>query len=98
MKNQRRWTFGGVYPRGWSERHPDDRWRVRTEVLLEGEPVVEVTVRFLHVVRVDGDWDEAVERELSAPARVALAAGEDRQERPEAAVTRSWEALEGAVE
>src|SRR4051794_41961918 len=51
MKNQRRWTFGGVYPRAHSERHPDDRWQMRTEVLLEGAPEVEVTVRFLHVVR-----------------------------------------------
>ena len=24
MKNQRRWTFGGVYPPAWSALHPDD--------------------------------------------------------------------------
>jgi hypothetical protein len=50
LKNQRRWTFGGVYPRAHSERHPDDRWRLRTECLLEGSGEVDVTVRFLHVV------------------------------------------------
>jgi hypothetical protein len=51
MKNQRRWTFGGVYPRAHSERHPDDRWTMRTECLLEGADArVGVSVRFLHVV------------------------------------------------
>ena len=51
-KNQRRWTFGGVYPRGHSERHPDDAWTMRTECLLEGGPDARFTVavRFLHVV------------------------------------------------
>jgi hypothetical protein len=49
-KNQRRWTFGGVYPRGHSERHPDDAWTMRTECLLEGGANFSVTVRFLHVV------------------------------------------------
>lgn len=35
-KNQRRWTFGGVHPRAWSDpAHPDDAWRIRTECLLE---------------------------------------------------------------
>jgi hypothetical protein len=56
LKNQRRFTFGGVYPRGHSEAgHPDDRWQMRTECLLEGGEAtrVEVRVRFLHVVRRD---------------------------------------------
>jgi hypothetical protein len=52
LKNRKRWTFGGVYPRAWSERHPDDPWRLRAEVLVEGEDArVDVRVRFLHVVR-----------------------------------------------
>ena len=53
LKNTRRWTFGGVYPRAHSEEHPDDRWTMRTECLMEGRPeaTVEVRVRFLHVVR-----------------------------------------------
>jgi hypothetical protein len=75
LKNRKRWTFGGVYPRAWSERHPDDPWRLRAEVLVEGEDArVDVRVRFLHVVRrqaCDGDGrpvDELVaggERHLS---------------------------------
>jgi hypothetical protein len=54
LKNQQRWTFGGVHPRAHSLEHPDDRWIMRTECLLEGEgATVEVSVRFLHVVRRD---------------------------------------------
>jgi hypothetical protein len=52
LKNQRRWTFGGVFPPGHSERHPDDRCAVRTEVLARSGTGlrVDVTLRFLHVV------------------------------------------------
>lgn len=51
MKNAQRWTFGGVYPRDWNERHADDRWQMQTQVLVHGDAPVDVTVRFLHVVR-----------------------------------------------
>jgi hypothetical protein len=54
LKNQRRWTFGGVHPRAWSEAgHPDDAWRMVTRCLVRGGPDarVEVRVRFLQVVR-----------------------------------------------
>ena len=54
LKNQRRFTFGGVYPPAHSERHPDDRGAITTSVLLEsaGETAsVQVTVRFLQIVR-----------------------------------------------
>jgi len=52
LKNRRRWTFGGVFPPAWSERHPDDPCRLRAEVLVEGEDArVDVRLRFLHVVR-----------------------------------------------
>jgi hypothetical protein len=68
LKNQRRWTFGGVYPRAHSAAHPDDPWTMRTECLLEGGPdaTVEVRVRFLHVVtrrvgRAAGDGLELVD-------------------------------------
>lgn len=51
-KNQQRWTFGGVYPRAYSEaRGEDDPWLMQTQCLIAGEaPAVEVKVRFLHVV------------------------------------------------
>jgi hypothetical protein len=55
LKNQRRWTFGGVHPPAHSREHPDDRSLMRTECLLMGgDPAdVDVGVRFLHVVRRD---------------------------------------------
>jgi hypothetical protein len=52
LKNQRRFTFGGVYPPAHAYAHPDDPSSMRTEVLLRAGAgaTVEVTVRFLHVV------------------------------------------------
>ena len=52
-KNQQRWTFGGVYPRAYSEaRGEDDPWIMQTQCLVLGdeETAIEVKVRFLHVV------------------------------------------------
>jgi hypothetical protein len=52
-KNQQRWTFGGVYPRAYSEaRGEDDPWIMQTQCLVSGdeESAIEVRVRFLHVV------------------------------------------------
>jgi hypothetical protein len=53
LKNRQRWTFGGVYPPEWSAGHPDDPSLMQTQCLLEHdvEARVEVSVRFLHVVR-----------------------------------------------
>jgi hypothetical protein len=92
LKNQRRFTFGGVYPPAHSRAHPDDLAGVQAEVLLVagGEGVVQIAVRFLHIVARsvarlrEGElqpvdelvigpdrylaWDEAVEREVQAPA------------------------------
>ena len=52
LKNQRRWTFGGVYPRAHSEGREDDPWAMQTQCLLDADDRarIEVTVRFLHVV------------------------------------------------
>jgi hypothetical protein len=57
LKNQQRWTFGGVYPRAYSEASSgDDPWLMQTQCLVvddagvPGEAAVEVKVRFLHVV------------------------------------------------
>ena len=79
-KNAQRWTFGGVYPPRRSAEHPDDRDEIRCECLLEGDGDVDVTVRFLQIVRRDPVQDgqrvrQAVERkELCAQcAKVRLA-------------------------
>jgi len=52
MKNQRRWTFGGVYPEAHSRAHPDDPSLMQAQCLVEGGPAtgLDVQVRFLHVV------------------------------------------------
>jgi len=54
LKNQQRWTFGGVYPRHYSEESGgDDPWSMQTQCLVVGaasEATIEVKVRFLHVV------------------------------------------------
>jgi hypothetical protein len=51
VKNQRRWTFGGIYPEAHSTAHPDDAAVMQTECLVEGaRPRLELRVRFLHVV------------------------------------------------
>lgn len=48
LKNQQRFTFGGVYPPAWEERS-----YMQVQALLEGDEdaEVDVRVRFLHVVR-----------------------------------------------
>ncbi|GAC1318648.1 MAG: hypothetical protein NVSMB25_08340 [Thermoleophilaceae bacterium] len=51
IKNAQRWTFGGVYPRDHSQGRVDDPWQMQTQILVLGEPDVEISVRFLHVVR-----------------------------------------------
>jgi hypothetical protein len=68
-KNQQRWTFGGVYPRAYSEsRGEDDPWLMQTQCLVLGdtESVIDVGVRFLHVTernvgRMSGETLEFVE-------------------------------------
>jgi len=53
IKNQQRWTLGGVYPRAHSKAGGGtDAWFMQTECIVLGEdPIVEVTVRFLQVVQ-----------------------------------------------
>jgi len=53
LKNQRRWTFGGVYPERHTDKHPDDACAMQTQCLVAGgaECALDVRVRFLHVVK-----------------------------------------------
>jgi hypothetical protein len=104
LKNQKRWTFGGVYPPMHAARHPDDRCLVRAQCLLEGGGDVDVTARFLQVVerRASGrapyvDWDEAVEREAT-PGPIAIPAGEQVERHEEGMVVRRWHAIEGSLD
>ena len=52
LKNQRRWTFGGVHPAAHSALHPDDSAVMQTQCLVEApaDARLDVRVRFLHVV------------------------------------------------
>jgi hypothetical protein len=94
FKNQRRWTFGGVYPPAHTAAHPDDPCLMRAQVRCDDPAAVDVKVRFLHVVAREADaeyeaWDEATERQVG-PGGFAIAAGRDG--------TRSWRALAGRVD
>jgi hypothetical protein len=112
-KNRQRWTFGGVHPEGWSHEHPDDRATLRTQCLVEGSPDVEVTVRFLQIVRrqpvdaagrpvdeLDGQlaWDEAREREVRGPAAIDIPPGRDVEPVTGGTLVRGWEPLAGRVD
>jgi hydrogenase maturation protease len=66
LKNQRRWTFGGVFPPGHAAHHPDDRCRVQAQVLAVGDGAVDVRARFLHVVRRQAERDGVAVAELAA--------------------------------
>jgi hypothetical protein len=96
LKNQRRWTFGGVFPPAWSARHPDDPSEMQTQCLLEGSDV-SVEVRFLHVVArqvrdaagapvdaltVDGERHVSWEEatERTATGAIRIPAGEEHED------------------
>ncbi len=75
LKNRQRWTFGGVYPRAYSEaQRGTDPCEMQTECLLEGtvQTRVEVRVGFLHLVERRPaelaiplrDWPASAEPEL----------------------------------
>jgi hypothetical protein len=54
VKNQRRWNFGVLCPRSYSELQQDsDRWMMQTECLVKASPSARlvVKVRFLQIVR-----------------------------------------------
>lgn len=66
VKNQRRWTFGGVYPRTFSEASSgNDPHTMQTQVLVvgDGQARLDVKTRFLQVVEretYEGDGESFV--------------------------------------
>ncbi|HEX4754199.1 MAG TPA: hypothetical protein VH661_00415 [Candidatus Dormibacteraeota bacterium] len=92
VKNQVRWTFGGVYPREYSDAVGGaEPWVATTECLLRGgdDARVEVTVRFLHVVT-------RTAARLDAPCAEPPADGTSRLDHVDAfeidgRVHRTWE-------
>jgi hypothetical protein len=72
LKNQRRWTFGGLYPR--ESCRAGEPWSQQTECLVQGADArLTVRVRFLHLMpgaaAPDAAWPEAIEREVAAPVQ-----------------------------
>ena len=61
VKNHQRWTFGGLFPRSYSEASGgSDAWSVQTECLVQGgeHTTVQVKARFLHLLaRLVGELD-----------------------------------------
>ena len=53
VKNQQRWTFGGVYPSNHAAQDGDCPSSMQTECLVEGDSETEIQahVRFLHLAR-----------------------------------------------
>jgi hypothetical protein len=53
VKNRQRWTFGGLYPRSYSQAQGTaEPYSVQTQCLVLGDPdtLLEVKVRFLHIL------------------------------------------------
>ena len=75
QKNRSRWQFGVLMPPAYAAADPSETTTARAECVFtrDGEPSVDVVVRFLQVQRrtcpgpgAPDTWDEAVEREVSA--------------------------------
>jgi len=88
LKNQRRWTFGGVFPKDYDAGESGDAHSMQTQCLLRGglRTSVEVRVRFLHLLQRDIV-------ELRSDAEPAVARGAMMETKP----TPWEEALEREV-
>jgi hypothetical protein len=76
LKNQRRWNFGVVYPKAYSQaRDGIDPWSMETQCLVSGDSLtrIQVKVRFLRLVEritagnSGATWQEAAECEIVLP-------------------------------
>jgi len=100
VKNRQRWTFGGLYPRAYSEAQAgSDAWSMQTECLVIGDDAatLDVTVRFLQLLaREVGEPIEPL-RELPEDGEPALRLVETLE--VGGRVVRAWqEATERVVE
>jgi hypothetical protein len=85
QKNRSRWQFGVLMPPAYAAADPSETTTARAECVFtrDGEPSVDVVVRFLQVQRrtcpgpgPPDTWDEAVEREVSATVAGAALFGD----------------------
>jgi hypothetical protein len=87
VKNQVRFQFGVVVPRGYAEGAGSEPWSMQTECLVEprGAPTLTVKVRFLHVQArrleeaVDGDFRPAERLEVGGKSFVPWDEGVERE-------------------
>jgi hypothetical protein len=92
VKNQQRFTFGGVYPAVYAQ-HAGDRSEIVMECLLEGpaEARVEVTLRFLQLVdrrparRTTGGLEPVDELRVGAERHLAFEEATERELRTDPA-------------
>jgi hypothetical protein len=113
LKNQRRFTFGGVFPPAHAALHPDDPDVMCAEVLVRGAADVRVTVRFLQVVQrtaLGADGQPVDERIVDGERYLSWEEAVEREiagpgpiaipagiER-DAFLIRSWSGLDGSIE
>jgi hypothetical protein len=85
QKNRSRWQFGVLMPPAYAAADPSETTTARAECVFtrDGEPSVDVVVRFLQVQRRTSPgpgapdiWDEAVEREVSVTVAGAALFGD----------------------
>jgi len=85
QKNRSRWQFGVLMPPAYAAADPSETTTARAECVFtrDGEPSVDVVVRFLQVQRRTGQdpgspdtWDEAVEREVAVTVTGAALSGD----------------------
>jgi hydrogenase maturation protease len=109
VKNRQRWTFGGVYPKAFTEKHRcSDACSMQTQCIVMGARDVNVTLRFLHLLeRRDAErqvWQEALEREIrlehlkldDPPRRVGFGFPSSRE--IDGDVVRTQEEVRGQIE
>ena len=78
VKNRHRWTFGGLYPRAYSEAHDgSDLWAMQTECLVRGghRTTLRVQVRFLHVLARSVSQVDLESGTAGRPVKSLLVAG-----------------------
>ena len=115
QKNRSRWQFGVLMPPAYAAADPSETTTARAECVFtrDGELSVTVVVRFLQVQRRTGpaadEWDEAVEREVSATVAgdalfgdgtttpFAIPGGEDHEATVAGDVARIRRTLRGVV-
>jgi len=100
VKNQVRWQFGVLMPRGFAEADGSERWRMRTECLVRagGAATVDLRVRFL---RLQARALEAVAEDGSSSETDALEIDGERmlawEEAVEETIDANGIALDGLV-